>query len=196
MGLILHTQFDYDSIRYSLGLEKDQARLLTDDVIEGFSHLPMAEGEAISRYTPPQQSSDVIATLLQRPPTDISLNALKAGICMLTAAFLCPRLENTIPLTQKLNELGEITRVKIDWLAKEQWYISKANWFFSLIDQSLAPHNNSWAYLASGAGRLYKFDPGYYGRSDLSGYIYPSVPFATTGGSDIGAFLYGFTFSI
>jgi len=199
MGYILREQFDYDSVRYALGLEKDQARLLTDNVIEGFPHLPMAEAEAISRYTPPTQSQDVISVLLARDPSDLSLNALKAGVCMLTCAFLCGRLEVTIPQESTLQDLGSIKRVAIKWRDKEQSYISKGNWFFSLIDQTLAPHNFP-SILQHGHGRIYQFDPEFRKKlgfsSDLSGYIYPSIPFATSGGGDLNGFLYGFSFSI
>ncbi len=110
---ILNGQSDYDSIRYALGLEKDQSRLLTDQVIEAFPHLPMAEAEAFSRYTPPVQATNVVQTLLARDLFDPSLNALKAGTCMLTCAFLCPRLEITIPIKSGLdNSLKRATALE------------------------------------------------------------------------------------
>lgn len=197
MGFILTGQQDYDAIRYALGLEKDQARLLTDQVLDGFTHLPAAELEARSRFTPPSTATDVLATLLARDINDPDLNALKCGVALFACANLCPRLETTIPVKADLSDLGSIERVKIDWVKKRLAYIEQANWVWSYISRSLVPQCFPRG-MSHASGRIYPNDPifyrDYYGvSSDLNGYIAPSVPYGTWGGS---SYLYGFSFSM
>lgn len=172
-GQILTGSFDYDSVRNALGVEKDQARFVTDRVIESWMFLPRAEAEAINRY-----GLGSIAVYLARDPFDPGLAALKAGVCALTCAFLCQRMETTIPLEIALENGQKVTRNKIDWLAKRQLFISDANWAFSIsgLDSGGFPRAMDHA-----SGNLSKSDPlfhpdlgaqfiGY--TSPLSGYMY------------------------
>src|ERR1035437_1035405 len=137
---VLNTQYDYDAIRYTLGLENDQGRLLTDGVIEAYPNLPMAELEAIRRYQVPNQAYDAYSLLMSKDPMDMNLNAFKAGICLLACANMTERLELTIPTRGELTAIGSIERNAINWWTKRAHFLSLANGAFSLIDETIAPH--------------------------------------------------------
>lgn len=176
MGNILITDRDYDAIRYALGLEDDASRLITDNVIDALPHLPAAELEAIRRFP------SFWASLMKNDPKDFNQQALKMGTVAKCCANLCARLEITIPVKGGLDNLGEIERTKIDWLKKKTVYNNDANWFWEYLDIGLNPHSFPPS-LATAAGKLYKFDPGYWkqfstnpflGVSDFGGYTAPS----------------------
>lgn len=155
MGDILTQDRDYFAIRYSLGLEDDSDRLVTDAVIDALPHLPAAELEAIRRFP------SFWATLVQNDPKDFNLKSLKMGVVAKCCANLCTRLELTIPIRTNLNQFGEVERNKIDWLKKKELFNDDANWFWQYLDQVLNPHN-AFPTLDIARGRLYRFDPNFW----------------------------------
>ena len=180
MGLILSQGKDYDSIRYALGVNNDKDRLLTDDVIDAWSHLPAAELEARQRFTPPKDPNNTLYVLLARDPKDWDLIALKAGVVARCCANLCPRMEVTIPQAQNVATFGEVTRQKINWLEKQQKFLNDANMFWTYISSVLHPVPFPTLLTRASPGRVMKSDPLFWELfglgpvSDFSGYTSPS----------------------
>jgi hypothetical protein len=181
MGLIIKNESEYDSIRGALGIDKDVKRQLTDEVIDELMFLPMAEAESISRV-----AANNFVLLMQLPPNDFSLLSFKAATAALTCSNLCPRLQVTIPEIQKIDDLGEIQRSKIDWMSKKELYRADANYFFSNVSTTYLPTAFPVA-LSIARGRVLAHDPDF--QRDYAGQIVSNF----TGFTSINGMQYQFS---
>ena len=171
--LILNSTQDYNCVRGAIGVDTDVEHMLSDNVLNEWQFLPAAEAEAISRI-----GAGNFARMLQLDPTNPSLILFKAMTVALTCALLCSRLKVTLPVRQKIDDLGEVQRLVIDWDKAKAGFRSDANYFAANIDGSFIAADFPPA-LATASGRITRNDPQYHRNqqgfsSDFSGYVGPS----------------------
>lgn len=174
--LILSSGPEYDCIRGALGVDTDTERQLSDNTLNEFQFLPAAEAAAIARI-----GAKNFSRMMALDPSNPSLMLFKAATVALTCSLLCSRLKVTFPIRQKIDDLGEVQRIQIDWDKQKQEFRNDANYFFGVLmdlDGSFIQPDFPPA-LATANGRVTRHDPQFHRNqdgfsSDFLGYVGPS----------------------